>query len=807
MKKQILTLKLVFLLCFGYSTAYCQTDMAGLKNVVSKLKNFSSVHTSEKTYLHFDKPYYAAGDTIYFKAYITYGERHQPSELSGVLHVELINTNNKIDQSIKLPLNKGISWGDFALPDSLPKGNYRVRAYTQWMRNDGSYFEQVIPIGSAKNDKIPENSTAHKTIANAQLDLQFFPEGGELVEGMPSKVAFKAIGPSGLGVDVNGVIIDNAGQEVSKFTSTHLGMGYFYLVPASGKIYRAKLTYTNGKQTFIDLPQVNPKGIVLKINNDSLDRATVQLVANESYLTENRGKSVSLLIHSAGLATTVTVRLDSLVTDLTILKRRLHAGITRITLFSTTSEPISERLVFIEKPDQLNLTLSGGKIAYNKREKVSFNINTVNRADSAVVGHLSVSVINEGKVSFDENAENTICNYLLLTSDLKGYIEQPNYYFTHINDKARADLDLVMLTHGYRRFEWKQLLNEGYPPVAWQPERNLEIAGMAKGVFGKPLTNGTVSLISMQGGPYISAKTDSKGRFRFSNLVFEDTAKFILQAVNAKGKNSTQLTYDKELAEPLVAPVIQYQDNNIDQSMFVYLENKEKEQQQLNNLGLGKGRALREVHIKARKNDEIKIQPGYGIADQVVRGDQIIYGGQLAVRLMGLLHGVHFVYDNMRARWIPVLNIPPTTPGSYVKIFVNQQEMPEDFDISSVGTDDVEKVESFINSSVPGGAIFITRTFGKQAKNIEPIGVLPITANGFHKAREFYSPKYEHPETTNRKDLRTTIYWKPEIVTDKDGNASFEYYNADGTGTYRVVIEGIDDKGDIGRQVYRYKVE
>lgn len=536
---------MLLLVLMFHLSAYAQNE--ALKDAVSKLKTFSAARISEKVYLHFDKPYYAAGDTIYFKAYLTMGERHQPSAISGVLHVDLVNTNNKIDQSIKLQVSDGVAWGDFSLPDSLPKGNYRVRAYTQWMRNDGNYFDQGISVGSIRNsNKISESSTAHLTQANGKPDLQFFPEGGRLVSGIPSKVAFKAIGSNGLGIDVNGVVTDNTGTAVSKFSSVHLGMGYFYLTPEPGKTYRAKVSYPNGAEDTVDLPGIAAEGIVLKINNDSLDKAPIQIMANDNYFAKNRDKPVSLLIYSGGVVSMVTTRLDSALVKLLILKRHLHSGITKVTLFSSAGEPLSERLIFIQNQDQLKLSVSSDKISYTRREKVHIGINALNRVDSAVAGHFSVSVIDEGKMPADENAESTIFNYLLLTSDLKGHIEQPNYYFTNPTDKTQADLDLVMLTHGYRRFEWKQLLGSGYPAIAYQPENNLEITGTAKNLFGKPLANGTVSLIPMRKGTFLSKTTDNNGWFKFSGLVFNDTARFIIQAVNDKGKNNTKLTYDPD---------------------------------------------------------------------------------------------------------------------------------------------------------------------------------------------------------------------------------------------------------------------
>jgi hypothetical protein len=773
-------------------------------NITTKLNAFLTEYVTEKAYLHFDKPYYAAGDTIYFKAYVTLGEKHELSNLSGVLHVDLINTQSKIDQSIKLQLINGVAWGDFALPDSLPKGNYRVRAYTNWMRNDGetAFFDQTIPVGSFRNTPVPENAIKQQQPLN-KADIQFFPEGGSLVTGIRSKIAFKAIGTNGLGINVKVVVVDNENKEVTTFASTHLGMGYFYLDPQEGKTYKAKLTYADGSQSTFDLPKPEARGITLSVNNDSIGKASVKIEANKTCFEENKNKDYNLIIYSGGIVTTVNCKLDSTVITLDIIKRRLHTGIATVTLFSPTGEPLCERLLFIQNYNQLNLNLSSGKTSYLKREKVNIRLNAKDRADDPASGHFSVSVIDENKVPVDENKENTILTNLLLTSDLKGYVEQPNYYFNNIIDKTNSDLDLVMLTHGYRRFEWKQLLDNKSNKLAYQPENGIEINGVAKNILGVPLVKGTVSLISPR-GPVWSQNTDDKGNFRFSGLLFTDTVEFVLQAVNAKGKNTTQLSYNQEKPEPASYKNIQMAQQDINQSIQPYMENSEKQQEQFNKLGLGKGRQLKEVQIKARKVDPPKIRTGYGVADQVIHGDQILYGGLLAVRLMGLLHHIHFIQHGNR--FIPVLN---RWGAGAMTIIWNDQVMSSDFDISSINTGSIESVEAITNATAgPNGALLIYTTFGQQAKDMVSTGILPITVRGFYKAREFYAPKYEGSNLTSKlSDLRSTIYWKPELITDNNGNASFEYYNADGAGTYRVVIEGIDENGNIGRQVYRYKVE
>ncbi len=768
------------------------------------LEKYLAVHPSEKVYLHLDKPYYAAGDTIYFKAYVTMGEMHEPSNISGVLHVILINTSNQIDQSIKLQLDSGITWGDFALPDSLPSGNYRIRAYTQWMRNDDNngFFDQTIPIGSIlKTPIFRETAKAPKPLI-AKPDIQFFPEGGSLVTSIRSKITFKAIGPNGLGINVKGIIVDDENNDVCTFQSTHLGMGYFYLTPVKGKGYKAKITYPDGSQNLANLPKPDTSGAVLSINNDSIPKATVRIEANVACYQRNHNKDYTLFIYSGGLATTVTCKLDSQVLMLNILKRRLHTGVATVSLFSPEGQPLCERLFFVQNYDQLSLKVTSDKKIYTKREKVSLLLNAKNRADSTVAGHFSVTVVDESKVPFDENQGSTILNNLLLTSDLKGDVEQPNYYFADTSADATKNLDILLLTQGYRRFVWKKVLEDNSPPPAYQPEKGLEIGGKVKNLFNKPISKGTVTLIPSVSGPVLNAVTNDQGIFQFSNLVFVDSTHFILSAVNNKGRNTTKLTYFNNNTEPPIASNAFWSTKTVaDTEMTIYLKNSKNA---MFSHGRVKGIMLKEVKIKDKKiDDQYRTQSlaGAGHADQVMHADEIgRIGGRLSTSLNGRLRGVTF-----------------NNGVTGMLVIVDGAEMPLDFNVDMLPVSQVETVEvlkyagtSIYGMNGAGGVLIITtkQGGGEDIKNIVSVGVLPICVMGFYRAREFYSPKYTVANVNSKQaDLRSTIFWKPEIQTDKDGNASIEYFNADGTGAYKVVIEGIDDKGNLGRVVYRYKVE
>jgi len=805
------------LLPIDYEPVYAIENTAGQDLILAKLDSFSARHIAEKAYLQFDKPYYAAGDTLYFKAYVTMNERHVPSQISGVLHVDLVNTKGKIDQSIKLKLADGVGWGDFALPDSLPKGNYRMRAWTEWMRNDSGFFEKTIPVGSLQNAKVTESGKAYVAVSG-KPDVQFFPEGGSLVAGVRSKIAFKAIGANGLGMGVSGEVLDNDNKQVVSFASVHLGMGSFEFMPGTGKSYHAELTLANGTKQTIELPKVENQGIALSVNNDSIPVAKVRIEASPGFFKENKGKEFTLLIYSGGIATSVPCALDSTMITLEILKRKLFTGVTRITLFSHNNEPLCERLIFVQNYDQLNLEINSDKSGYAPREKVNLKLSARTRADSAATGHFSIAVTDESKVPADENSETTILTDQLLTSDLKGYVEQPNYYFSHITDTTAKNLDLVMLTHGYRRFEWKEILNNSQQPAAYRPENGLSINGTVKTVLGKPVAKGMVSLITYIGGPVRSETTDEKGNFKFGNLAaFSDTGKFVLTAITDKGKNSTVISYNKQQDEPPVAPQL-VTTGDTTRNMSSYLQSHKEQWDQYAKYGLPGGRLLKEVKIKAVKRDDNYPSSsllGPGHADQVIHGDEIgKFGGQLSDILNGRLIGVKFVSYSLGNTGIPHLQSFNT---GHMLIVVDGVAL-QDSSIDRVNPQSVETVEvlRFVGSSAiygmdgGNGVIVITTKQGKglDPKDIASKGILPIAVQGFYKARQFYTPKYEHPtDNPNRKDLRSTIYWQPEVATDKDGNASISFYNADGKGNYRVVVEGIDEKGNIGRQVYRYKVE
>jgi hypothetical protein len=902
-------ISLLLLACLVSVTlfSFIKAEDDPIKRAATQLDKWLSDFPQEKVYLHFDKPYYSVGDDIWFKAYVTVGPKHQVSALSGALNVELIDDRDSVKQSIKIKLNAGLGYGDFALSDTLAAGSYRIRAYTNWMRNAGPdyFFDKTIQIGNAINNTVftktsytystqngqqvtnavinyadlDGNPYANKEVSyqvqlnnkdasrgkgitdtkgdlhisfintqqtplkkgniitkirlqdkvtlttvvpvkalSAKVNVQFFPESGNLVSSLPSKVAFKAVGDDGLGKVISGIVTDNDNQEVAKITTQHLGMGAFILVPQAGKTYKAQLTYEDGSQGTVPLPKALDQGYAVTLNanlpNDP-DHIALRITASPALA----GSEINLVAQSGGsICFAAKNKIENGMLSSKIAKDRFPTGIVQFTLLNAAGEAINERLIFVNRADGLKIDLTSLQQTYAPRDKVKLQITANGPDDKSTISSLSASVIDETKVPVNESDETTILSSMLLSSDIKGYIEKPNYYFAHNDKQAQDDLDLLMLTQGYRRFEWKQIIGDTFAPPVYQPEPTLQISGRVHTSNNKPVVGGKVTLFTTAGGVFIlDTLTDANGRFAFKNLDFKDSIRFIVQARTAKDKKYVDIDLDnigrQQVTPNINAPDI---DVNINNTMLPYLQSSKLYYQQQMKTGVGNHNImLKEVIIREKRKPLVENSSnlnGPGNANQIIKGDEIARMGcpDITFCLQGRLLGV--IFRNGVA-------YSTRSPGTPMQIIVDGAYVENDF-LSSITPYDISSIEvlrsieyTSIYGSRGGGGVLVINTkrgneVGDDSYQRYTPGLIRYSPKGFHLARTFYSPQYDDPKTnTALADLRSTIYWNPNIVTDKDHKASIEFFNAGSKGTYRVVVEGIDSDGHIGRHVYRYKVE
>jgi hypothetical protein len=912
---------------------FTSDNLTVLSNATTKLETFSTDHPNEKVYLHLDKPRYNMGDTLWFKAYTVAGQYHQLSELSGVLYTELINDKDSVVKRLTLQLHSGLAWGNITLSRNYRPGLYHLRAYTNWMRNAGSgyFFNQPIRIGGFQLALNPV-----KKGPSINPDIQFFPEGGSLVNEVRSKVAVKAVNASGLGEDIKGVVTDSEGNDIAEFNTQHLGMGVFAITPEQGKTYKVKVTAADSSVFTVNLPEVAEEGFTLGVNNSGADSIYVKVVASNKLFEAQKNASFFLVGQCQGkVYYTSGGKLANPVFIAGIEKSRFPSGIVQFTLFSQTGEPIAERIAFIQNPDTLKLNIISPVVNYTTRQHVTISLDVKNNDGRPILGDFSAAVINESRVGVDGAAESTIINNLLLTSDLRGYIEKPNYYFENPNDQTKADLDILMLTQGYRRFEWKQVLGDKEMPIAYQPERSLEMEGTLKTPSGKVVPKGKILLFSTKENLEKDTTTDENGNFKITDLYLSDSAKIVLRA-KKQNNGSNVAIYLKEKDYPAVSKTKtqDYATGMPPELIAVLQRNYDDSQEEKRKDSLKNGISLKDVVIKARKiarpdiyNDngarseydanmqklsrefadikeglravipgisyngrtlyydfkpvqiiidgfrarvedidyspkdvesirmidpslliittkryagtdtastvklkEVKIKGskinnivahsdnlnGAGNADQVLMGDRLDGCTTLSDCLRGKLFGVRFGQDGTPYNSRQSTRI---ANGPLAMVLVVDGNVIPGNQLNDLNPNDIYSIEELISggnlavygSNASGGALIITTKRGTEGSFVTsetPAGLITYQFEGFSKSRTFYAPKYSNPATDIKTpDRRTTIYWNPNIVTDKDGKASFDYFNADTKGTYRVVIEGIDAEGNLGRQVYRYKVE
>ena len=887
------------------TAAFAQTDSIPLSKILEKSTKYLTERPTEKVYMHFDKPYYSVGDTIYFKAYLTMGA-HVPSELSKVVYTEVLNEQDSVIKTIMLPVTNSVAVGSILLSQyTFKQGNYHIRAYTTWMLNfeDAYFFHKTFYIGNTidkhlithvtyqsslegkgtkvsarilfknqdgeplANKKVSWRYLSHSDVAdkgrettdesgyltiifNAKQvddlkdgvlatsifstnestfdssfplkaaikarDVQFFPEGGNLLTEVKSKVAFKAIKADGLGVDIKGTVVDNTGKNVLDFVSQHLGMGVLEFTPEANKTYKAQIKFPDGSETTYPLPEPQTEGISLFVKNTDPDNVTVKLISNKTFIDNNRNKAFYIVGQSAGIicyAAQAIIQSGSY--SAIIPKSKFPTGILQFTLFSSEGYVYSERIVFINRNDQLKLTLSTDKPIYNRRQKVKMTISAKNEAIAAV-SNLSVAVIDETKVPFDENSETTILSSLLLSSDIKGYIEKPNYYFRDTSAAKRANLDVLMLTQGFRKFNYDNILMDKYPAVSFLAEQGIKISGTLRMNNGMPVNRGSVSLQIPDKSITVTATANSEGRFTFDGLVFPDSSKIILSARNNTNAKNMTLSVDG-VNFPIVTTNVNAPDEilNIDSVLAPYLLNSKRQY----------ARILNEVVVKATKivkkvshSDYPSLAGLSAVADHQIDGEKFKGCNNLLSCLQTMAMGV--TYNEGYFYITRDYNAGTRVPA---QIFLSGQ--PVDVNVlSGINPMDVESVEIFLKDEL-GTINKMYQTNGVIAINLKKIekhkisfadlqnlipknNVVTFTPLGYSKVRQFYSPKYETTlSKTQGIDLRTTIYWNPKVLTDKNGVAILEFYNADSKGTYKAIVEGFDKDGNIGRYVYRYKIQ
>ena len=634
--------------------------------------------------------------------------------------------------------------------------------------------------------------TFHLPSFNKDFAISFFPEGGGLLAIPRQNIAFKVQGADGFSKEVEGALLDAKGDTLTLLKSEHDGMGVFTLNPTHGNSYYIIAKSSDGITKRFDLPAVEEKGIALSMTHYKQEiRYEIQKTEATEWpqklflVAHTRGK-LSIL-QPINPARTFGRMNDSLFTE----------GITHFLLIDQQGNSISERLVFVPDTKSSQWQITTNQPTYGKREKVSLQISAKDFQEKPIEGSFSVSITDRRSIQPDTLADNILSN-LLLTSDLKGHIENPGFYFLRQDARTLRALDFLMMTHGWRRHQFDNVLRAPSLNITNYIEKGQTISGRIKGFFGKDVKKGPICVLAPKQNILATTSTDEKGEF-IVNTSFRDSTTFLVQARTKKGFAGVDIEIEQP-KYPLASHKSPF-NSGVGTFMEDYLLNTREQYYMEGGMRVYN---LKEVLItgsRAKPRSE-SIYTG-GINTYTIEGDQLEkYGALTAFDAVSRLPGVTLMNGNE----IHIRNNPEQPV-----IVIDDIVYEDDMDIlSSIQTSNMSSLSllrgadaAILGSRGSAGAIVITLKDPKNLPAKPALGIITYTPLGYSDSVEFYHPVYDTPEKKDaqRADLRSTIYWNPTLLLNAEGKATLEYYTPDSTAPEDIIIEGVDKNGKVCRVV------
>lgn len=864
--KRSITVLLGVLLYFSSLSAQTMQDTI--------IANFSLMERipKEKLYLHLDKPFYGAGEKIWFKGYLVNAITHQDNAQSNFIITELINRSDSIVERKKIRRDSLGFHNAFTLPATLPAGDYYLRGYSNWMLNEDPdfFFSRNIKIGNSidntivssieyqqeddthytakikftsnvqavfenttikylylENGKIKnkgkkktdENGwisislpdlkspvarrievefddpqyiykrTFHLPVFTNDFDVKFFPEGGALINIPHQNVAFKAQGADGFSKEIEGFLFNSKGDTLTNFRSEHNGMGIFTMNPVNNETYYVTVRTNDSITKRFDLPAIEPKGISIAMSHYKQEiRYEIQKTEATEWpqklflLAHTRGKLA--ILQPINPKRTFGKMNDSLFTE----------GITHFMLIDEQGNALSERLIFVpdHKPNQWQITTD--QPTYGKREKVSLQIAAKDSEGNPVEGTFSVSITDRKSIQPDSLADNILSN-LLLTSDLKGYVEDPAFYFLNQDARTLRSIDYLMMTHGWRRHKMENVLRTPSLNFTNYIEKGQTISGRIMGFFGANVKKGPICVLAPKYNIIATTETDEKGQF-IVNTSFRDSTTFLVQARTKKGFAGVDI-----LMDPPQYPVATHKApyfNGATTFMEDYLMNTRDQYYMEGGMRVYN---LKEVTVTAKRErpSSKSIYTG-GINTYTVEEDRLQGYGQTAFDAASRLPSVTItngseihIRNNSEPAIIVIDDI----------VYEDASDILKDIQVSDMSSISLLRGADavILGPRASGGAVVITLKDPRNLPARPAQGIITYTPLGYSESVEFYHPTYDTPEKKNaqRSDFRSTVYWNPELRLDAEGKATIEYYTPDSTAPEDIIIEGVDKNGKVCR--------
>lgn len=756
-------------------------------NAISSIfNNYHQGLLKEKLFVNTDKNFYVTGEILWLKIYDVDASTHKPLDVSKVAYVEIFDSSHSHLLQAKIALNNAEGNGSFYLPASLASGNYKLRAYTNWMKNFGAetFFEKNITIINAQRRlNMPASKPANK------FDIQFFPEGGNLVNNLKSVIAFKATDQYGKGINFNGFLLDNS-DTAFVFKPQHAGMGTLSFTPLPNHNYRALIKTDSGYSEIINFPKAYNSGYVMRLSDEG-DKVDISIQSD--ILSQ---QTLYIFIHTREIIKVAKEgSMENGKAVFSISKSMLGDGISHITIFNNQRQPVCERLYFKRPSQLLNISLNTNQQEYAKRKKVQVQVHLNKNELQNDTASLSMAVIRLDSLQSKPDAD--INTYLLLTSDLKGYIENPSYYFLDSNLETYAALDNVMLTNGWRRFKWEDIWQNKVQYFGYIPEYNGPIisANIINTITGNPAP-GVETYISAPGfqNAFNTSLSDSTGEIKFELKNFYGSSEIILQPNTIRDS-----IYKINITDPFskdfsgtAYPLLNIKNEKI---------NALREQSistQVQNIYVGKN--LKHFNIPVTDTSVFYIKPDakydldnytrFTTIEEVLRE----YVTLVDVRKReGDFHFILYDFANNST-----LKTDPLIMLDGVPVFDRNKFMT--VSALKLHTLEVVNYKYFLGGSFFNGILNWRSYNGDMAGYDVGSHALVIDYNGLQQEREFYSPVYNNEAqiANHLPDFRNVLLWSPNIKVAAGADQEVQFFTSDLPGKYMIYIQGISRSGVSG---------
>ncbi len=846
MKKQISLLLMFHILGMATQAQTLQPDSILSRSVTQNL-----LMPQEKLYIHTDKPTYIAGEEIWLRAHVVDGSTHVPTIASRYVYVELQNPFLETITRIRLRADEqGHIHGNIPLPDDLPTGEYILSGYTRFMENQGEdyffrkrlyianvlskavrmetrmddtylyvrFFNPVtgeqqklqgcaaklpsgeinvqrsdmdfrIKIHEAKERILLVQTGNYKEFvpiaSRPDYDVTFHPEGGNLPSGALCRIAFKALNEQGQGEDITGTIRNKEDSIIASFKSTHRGMGVVTFIPQNGEKYRAVCENAEGDKKSFDLPLPDGQALTLQVNRVK-DKIYAKVLHNPNttfadslfVFTHQRGAPKHIGVWRQGM---LHIPFD--VNDFT-------SGSASFMLVDNQGKIISERVLFICQDDLAQGETTSDKLEYGTREKMTLNLQVTDAQGNPWNGNCSLAITDNADVQADSCVN--ILSTLLLTSDLKGHIEAPAWYFAQGNSNKRHQaLDMLMMTQGWKKYDWKKIWQADYDTLAILPEQTQVITGkVTTRLFNKPIEDAAVQLMSLSVGMVGEMRTGADGAFRFDGFEFPDSTAYWFNAYTSRGKGSIVINV-AERTYPVLGHRLPPYNLHTKDITAEYLSKADLRMVMQNGI---RHIFLDDVLITAPKK-VYKTQYERIIGARTIKEKALEQTGAFNLKILlrqkyGYVPGGLYLLDE-----VPI-NLGDSELGSWALSNILETLHPRDIE-------QIDYINGFgaigFYPNVRSIVAITTKRGGDEHNAKWPVTNLKtITPLGYQEPVEFYSPKYETALSKEDKnpDLRTTIHWQPSIIV-KDGKAQIECYTSDSPVNYTLVIEGVGYDGSL----------